>query len=148
MQFTAYPPHWTHEKLMGDIAWRIFATGEIDANADKRLAALITSKTIPQASLLFLHSPGGSPVGGMALGRLIRANRLHTFIGQFALLPSDPKSESSPKYVGYWRMPIAPHRTRSNRHGRARAEDRTALGRPLRRTRSPSGHGTTFRCLL
>jgi hypothetical protein len=36
----------------------------------------------------------------MALGRVIRANRLHTFIGQFALLPSDPKSESSPKYVG------------------------------------------------
>jgi hypothetical protein len=92
MQFTAEPPDGNYQKFMGDIAWRIFATGEIDADADKRLAALIASKGIPQDSKLYLHSPGGNLIGGMALGRVIRENKLHTFIGQF-----DPDQ----KYVGF-----------------------------------------------
>ena len=91
MQFVAHPPDAIYEKFMGDRAWRIFATGEIDADADKRLAALIASKNIPQYSKLYLHSPGGNLAGGMALGRVIRENRLHTFIGQF-----DPNQ----KFVG------------------------------------------------
>ena len=40
MQFAAYPPDAAIEKFIGDHAWRIFATGEIDSDADKRLAAL------------------------------------------------------------------------------------------------------------
>jgi len=92
MQFSVHSPDVTYEKFMGDYAWRIFATGEIDANADKRLAALIVDKSIPEDSRLYFNSPGGSLVGGMALGRVIRANRLHTFIGQF-----DPNE----KYVGF-----------------------------------------------
>jgi hypothetical protein len=91
MQFSAYPPDALYQKFMGDPAWRLFATGKIDANADKRLVALITSKSIPRGSKLYLHSPGGSLTGGMALGRVIRENELHTFIGQF-----DPNL----KYVG------------------------------------------------
>jgi hypothetical protein len=83
MQFSAYPPDAHYEEFMGDHAWRIFATGLIDANADKRLAALIASKGIPQGSTLYLHSPGGSLVGGMSLGRVIRKNELRTFVGQF-----------------------------------------------------------------
>ena len=46
---------------------------------------------IPQGSMIYLHSPGGSLVGGMALGRVIREHKLDTSIGQF-----DPKL----KYVG------------------------------------------------
>ena len=91
MQFTAYPPDAVYEKFMGDHAWRIFATGEIDANAGKRLAALIKSKNIPLHSNLYLHSPGGNLAAGMALGRVIREYRLHTYIGRF-----DPNL----KYVG------------------------------------------------
>ena len=67
MQFAAHPPNALYEKFMGDRAWRIFATGEIDADADKRLAALIASKGIPQDSKLYLHSPGGNLAGGMAV---------------------------------------------------------------------------------
>ncbi len=89
MQFAAYPPNPLVEKSMGDYAWRIFATGVIDAAASKRLAALIADKNIPFHSSLYLHSPGGSLAGGMALGRVIREKKLTTFIGQF-----DPASKN------------------------------------------------------
>jgi ATP-dependent protease ClpP protease subunit len=82
MQFAAYPPDQWSEKLMGDHAWRIFATGEIDTDAGKRLAAIIAEKHIPFLSFLYLHSPGGSLTAGMALGRVIRENRLNTSVGQ------------------------------------------------------------------
>ena len=91
MQFVAYPPELYNEKLMGDHAWRIFATGEIDAAAGKRLAALVAEKRIPLFSYLYLHSSGGNLVGGMELGRVIRESKLETFVGQI-----DPTL----KYVG------------------------------------------------
>jgi hypothetical protein len=74
MQFAAYPPDENYRKAMGGTDWKIFATGEIDAIAAKRLGALIASKRIPQHSHLYLHSPGGNLGGGMALGRVIREN--------------------------------------------------------------------------
>jgi hypothetical protein len=83
MQFVAYPPDPLVQKLMNDYRWTIFATGEIDAAADKRLATLIAEKNIPSISRLYLHSIGGSLVGGMALGRVIREHKLQTLIGQF-----------------------------------------------------------------
>jgi len=83
MQFSAYPPTPIAEKLMGNNQWTIFATGEIDADAGKRLAKLIADKRIPTiSSLLYLHSPGGSLLGGMDLGRVIRNNLLVTYIGR------------------------------------------------------------------
>lgn len=82
MQFAAFPPAPLSQKFMGDHAWRIYATGEIDDGAAKRLATLIADKHIPAASLLFLHSPGGSLLGGMELGRVIRTNLLVTYVGQ------------------------------------------------------------------
>jgi hypothetical protein len=83
MQFAAYPPDPVAEKLMGNHAWNIYATGEIDDGAAKRLTTLISEKRIPVASVLFLHSPGGSLLAGMELGRVIRANSLFTYVGQF-----------------------------------------------------------------
>jgi hypothetical protein len=99
MQFATYPPSSIVEKTMGDHAWRIFATGVIDATADKRLAALIADEKIPFHSSLYLHSPGGSLSGGMALGRVIRENKLTTFIGQFdATSKNRFYKESEPGY--------------------------------------------------
>jgi hypothetical protein len=76
---------------MNDQSWKIFATGVIDPDAAKRLAALIENKRIPPGSMLYLHSPGGSLSGGIALGRAIREHGLNTSIGQL-----DPNL----KYVG------------------------------------------------
>lgn len=84
MQFTAYEPKPELRMFLGWHGWQIFGTGDIDAKAGERLAALIAEKQIPTESLIFLHSPGGSLMGGMALGRAIRAHRLRSYIGQFA----------------------------------------------------------------
>jgi hypothetical protein len=91
MTFQAYPPDQAFRLLMNDYAWRIFATGEIDDDAGKRLAELMAQKKIPAASRVYLQSPGGSLLGGMALGRVIREHELKTFIGQ---------RDTSLKYVG------------------------------------------------
>lgn len=83
MQFEAYPPDWFLQNMMGNHVWKIFATGEIDANAAKRLSALVDSKQIPEGSMLYLNSLGGSLLGGLALGRAIRAHGLNTAVGQY-----------------------------------------------------------------
>src|SRR5580704_8318957 len=85
MRFSAYPPNAFSETFMGDHAWAIYAAGEIDSNAGMRLSALIADKHIPDVSRLFLHSPGGSLLGGIALGRAIREHALQTDVGQFSV---------------------------------------------------------------
>jgi hypothetical protein len=82
MSFQAFRPDEAQKTFMNDYAWKIFAIGEIDGEAGKRLAELVTQKKIPAGSRLYLHSTGGNLVGGMALGRVIRDARLNTFIGQ------------------------------------------------------------------
>jgi hypothetical protein len=82
MSFQAFGPDEAQKTFMNDYAWKIFAVGEIDGEAGERLAELIAQREIPGGSRLYLHSPGGSLVGGMALGRVIRKAGLNTFIGQ------------------------------------------------------------------
>jgi hypothetical protein len=96
LQFAAYPPDAMYTQLMGDIGWRIFATGEVDNDAAVRLATLIKARRIPQGSMLYLNSPGGSLAGGIALGRVIRENGLNTSIGQY-----DPNLKYKGSKPGY-----------------------------------------------
>ena len=42
------------------------------------------NSTFRMSSLIYLHSPGGSLVGGMALGRVIREHALYTYVGQLS----------------------------------------------------------------
>src|ERR1700722_2451405 len=81
MIFEGQPPDFV-TKLMGRSAWRIFASGEIDANAGERFAAFLALNNIPFGSNLYLHSSGGSLVGGMSLGRVVREHILTTHVGQ------------------------------------------------------------------
>lgn len=83
MHFEAFPPNPAATQLMGDHAWTIYASGEIDADADKRLTALVAEKNIPGGSFLYFNSPGGSLLGGIKLGQTIRKHYLFTYIGQF-----------------------------------------------------------------
>jgi len=79
MEFRVQPPIAPIE-VVGN-AWTIYATGEIDADAATRLASLINKNKIPEKSILALHSPGGSLLGGMKLGRVIRDAGLFTYVG-------------------------------------------------------------------
>jgi len=82
MQFSAFPPDPLMNEMMGDHAWRIYASGPVDMDADKRLEAILETKKVPEYSRIYLHSEGGSLTGGIKLGRMIRKHMLHTNIGQ------------------------------------------------------------------
>ena len=94
IQFTAFPPDRPTNALMGAHAWRIYASGLIDEDADKRLEEVIQRNNIPHHSDIFLHSGGGSLAGGMKLGKVMRKYLLHSNVGQLDL---SSKSQGSPK---------------------------------------------------
>jgi hypothetical protein len=79
IQFYAYPPPEPIE-IFGN-AWTIFADGVIDEDAGVRLKKLIKDNHIPAKSTLALNSPGGSLIGGMKLGKVIREVGLATYVG-------------------------------------------------------------------
>jgi hypothetical protein len=85
IQFTAFPPDRLMNALMGANAWRIYASGTIDDDADKRLEDVIRKNNIPYSSEIYLHSNGGSLSGGMKLGKMIRKYLLQSNIGQLDL---------------------------------------------------------------
>ena len=62
--------------------WMVFGNGSIDLETGAHLTKLVTDNAIPGRSILYLNSPGGNTVGGMKLGRAIRAAGLFTYIGQ------------------------------------------------------------------
>ena len=76
MVFIFVPPREPVE-VFGN-AWQIYADGKIDANAAGRLDSLIKERDIPARSQLSLNSNGGSLLGGIALGRVIRKHGLYT----------------------------------------------------------------------
>jgi len=80
MQFHGRPPLKPIE-IFGT-AWTIFADGVIDADAGARLKRFIQDKSIPGKSTLVLNSPGGSVLGGIELGRVIRDYDLLTDVGR------------------------------------------------------------------
>jgi hypothetical protein len=81
MVFEGQPPGLIH-RIRGTSAWTIFASGEIDANAGERFATFLATNNIPFGSDLYFHSHGGSLVGGMSLGRVIREYILTTNVGK------------------------------------------------------------------
>jgi hypothetical protein len=92
MQFVARPPYELLRALMGDERWEIYASGEIDADAGKRLDSLMKEKNIIDGSVLYLDSAGGNLIGGMELGRTIRNHHLSTDIAR----KSEKHDESKP----------------------------------------------------
>lgn len=58
----------------------IYASGVIDSSAAARLHALVLAGTIPAATPVFFDSPGGNLLGGMELGREIRADGFYTYV--------------------------------------------------------------------
>jgi hypothetical protein len=67
---------------IGGSAWFIFLDGEIDSTAATRFERYLKDNRIPERSHVYLNSPGGSLVGGLALGRIIRNYGLSTNVGK------------------------------------------------------------------
>jgi hypothetical protein len=92
MTFTAIPPPKEMVPLIGT-AWSVYGDGVIDTQASERFEALIAAKKIPSGSYLFLNSPGGSVIGGLALGRALRKRDFITYVGSKA---ADSTRDSPP----------------------------------------------------
>jgi hypothetical protein len=80
IHFSGAPPEPRYAPILGN-TWLIYARGQIDADAGKRLERFLSSRHVPATSFLYLDSPGGSVTGGMDLGRVIRKYRLRTEVG-------------------------------------------------------------------
>jgi hypothetical protein len=81
MDFEASPPDMA-TLLRGGSTWDIFATGEVGLRDGEKLEQLLAEKSIPDGSELHINSGGGSLVGGMDLGRVIRSHALTTHVGK------------------------------------------------------------------
>lgn len=60
---------------------QVYLYGLIDAQAARRVDALIKSGKIPKGSDIYLNSPGGDMEAGLTLGRLIRSGAMVTHVG-------------------------------------------------------------------
>lgn len=60
---------------------QVYLYGTIDADAPRRVQALIKSWKIPSGSDIYLDSPGGDLAAGIALGRMFRAGSMATHLG-------------------------------------------------------------------
>jgi hypothetical protein len=88
MDFEALPPDFG-TKLRGGWSWDIFASGDIDGSDGELLQNLIVKNNIPPGSELYIHSGGGSALGGISLGRAIREFQLVTHVGQKGRFKND-----------------------------------------------------------
>jgi len=64
-----------------DCAPYIYAKGTITRNTPSNLARFLQKPNITGGMRVFFQSPGGDLVGGLRLGKVIRAARLDTYVG-------------------------------------------------------------------
>jgi len=69
-------------------ASEIFVEGEIDENTPKEFELLINEKDIKEYSNVFLHSPGGNLLAGIAIGRIIRKHGFNTYVAKSQSKPT------------------------------------------------------------
>ncbi len=69
--------------------WTLYLDGPFDSDAAARLAGFLAQQGIEQASV-YLNSPGGSLIAGMAIGRLLREQRFDTHVGRRTADPRKP----------------------------------------------------------
>jgi hypothetical protein len=82
---TAYA--MTFERLnIGACAARqcVLAKGTIDKASHEQFKAFVRGAGLTEGAIIFLDSPGGSHVAGIALGREIRKRGLNTFVSSYS----------------------------------------------------------------
>ena len=99
IEIKVIPPNQPIE-IFGN-AWSIFIEGDIDAKSGEKLQKIIDNYKIPDRSRIYLSSAGGSLIGGIELGKVIRKNGLYSDVG----ILDGVKEEKQVK--GFlWKIPI------------------------------------------
>jgi hypothetical protein len=80
LQMVAIAPDNGAPDSATDSTWTIFLDGLIDGGAADRLTRFIERRGVTHAAV-YLNSPGGSLVGAMALGRVLRQRGFATVVG-------------------------------------------------------------------
>jgi hypothetical protein len=80
LSIKGFPPELPIE-IAGN-RWFVFLDGVIDSEAPKRLEKYLEQNHIPDRSVVYLNSPGGSLIAGIQLGRLFRKYGLSTDVGR------------------------------------------------------------------
>jgi hypothetical protein len=99
MKFHGIPPNPKLEFITGN-SWTIFADGEIDARTAQQFEKFLSENKVAFRSSLYLNSNGGSSLGGVALGRVIRKWNLITSVGRH-----EPKTSQKPFDIAYTVQP-------------------------------------------
>lgn len=81
LQFELIRPPSTLYEIIGGF-WAINISGEISDDAGKRFVNFMGESGAPNRIDVYLDSPGGSVVGGIALGRELRARQMNTHVGK------------------------------------------------------------------
>ncbi len=71
----------------------VYLSGVIDSDAPARFSAMVKSGQVPEGSNIYLNSPGGDLMAGLALGRLFRAAQMTTFIGRPVFMSSNNQAQ-------------------------------------------------------
>ena len=80
MTVKGFPPELPIE-IAGN-RWFVFLDGDIDPDAPQRFERYVTQNRIPDRSIVYLNSPGGSLAAGLELGRLFRKYGFSTDVGR------------------------------------------------------------------
>lgn len=82
LSITGSPPSEATRFLGG--GWLLYLDGDIELDSGEKFEEYLKIHKVPAYSLVIFNSPGGNPIGGMKLGRVIRKYGLETSVGRKA----------------------------------------------------------------
>jgi hypothetical protein len=81
MDFVGIPPD-RMALIRGGTSWQVFASGNVNPNDHEKLSQFLLTNKIPFGSEIYIHSAGGSLVGGMSFGKVIREHGMISHVGR------------------------------------------------------------------
>jgi hypothetical protein len=81
MDFLGVPPDWMR-LLLGGTSWQVFASGNVNLHDHEKLEQFLQENNVPYGSEIWIHSGGGSLIGGMNLGKVIRDHGMIAHVGR------------------------------------------------------------------
>jgi hypothetical protein len=80
IKIKGFPPNPEMAEIIGN-GWWIYINGSITSSTAQEVDQYLTKNHVPAMSMVVLNSPGGSLIGGMELGRVLRKHGMKTDVG-------------------------------------------------------------------